>query len=180
MEEGIIQAALGVGDAASVIILLLRRRRRHRHHHRHRRRRRGIVASLHRHRGRWVRHIRRREWRCHQSIRRDGVVVGNDTTNGSPDAAATATRPDGGVGGSSSTDRDNNDHDADGDRRHCRRPRPPPWAVTAIAVMTIVGKRGGEATARQQQGDGKAKARQRRGDGDVKAIGYGASVGKVD
>jgi ribosomal protein L25 (general stress protein Ctc) len=52
--------------------------------------------------------------------------------------------------------------------------------VTAIAVMTIAGKRGGEATARQQQGNGKAKARQQRGDGDVKAIGYGASVGKVD
>jgi hypothetical protein len=47
-------------------------------------------------------------------------------------------------------------------------------------MMTIVGKRGGEATARQQQGNGKAKARHQRGDEDVKAIGYGASAGKVD
>jgi hypothetical protein len=43
-------------------------------------------------------------------------------------------------------------------------------------MMTIAGKRGSEATARQRQGNGKATARQQQGDRDAKAIGYGLSL----
>ena len=61
--------------------------------------------------------------------------------------AATATRLDGGVGGGSSTNRDSNDDNADGDHHHCRRSRLC-RVVKAVVMMTIMGKRGGEATAR--------------------------------
>jgi hypothetical protein len=72
--------------------------------------------------------------------------------NGNPDAAATVMRPDGGVGGGSSTNRDNDDHNADGNRRHRCHPCPR-RAAMVVAMMTIVGKRGGEVTARRLQGD---------------------------
>ena len=145
--------ASGVSDVASLVLLLLRRCRR-RHHHR--RRRRGTITSLLHLRGRWVRRVRWWERRCRRSVRRDGIVVDDDAADKSPDAAATATNPDGSVGGGSSTDRDDNDHDTNGDHRHCRRPRPR-WAATAVAMMTIAGERGGEATARRRgkQGDDK-------------------------
>ena len=51
-------------------------------------------------------------------------------------------------------------YDADGDRCHCCCPR---GAATADVMMTMAGKRGGEATARQWRGDGdgdKATTRQ--------------------
>ena len=70
-----------------------------------------------------------------------------------------ATRPDGGIDGGSSTDRDNNDHNADGNRRHRCRPRPF-RAATAVATMTIAGKRGGEATVRRLQSDDEVTERQ--------------------
>ena len=69
-----------------------------------------------------------------------------------------------------------------------------------VVMMTMAGKRGGEATARQRRGDGEATARRRRGNGeatarrrqgdgeattkqrrgnkDAKAIGYGAAGGR--
>ena len=42
-------------------------------------------------------------------------------------------------------------YDADGNRR---RRRCPCGVVTADVMMTMVGKRGGEATARRRRGDG--------------------------
>ena len=56
-----------------------------------------------------------------------------------------------GVGGGSSTGRGITTYDADGDhrRRHCPR-----GAATADVMMTMAGKRGGEAIARQRRGDG--------------------------
>jgi hypothetical protein len=59
-------------------------------------------------------------------------------------------------------------YDADGDRRRHRCPR---GAATADVMMTMAGKRGGEATARQRRGNGEATAmaRQRRGDGEAMA-----------
>ena len=57
-------------------------------------------------------------------------------------------------------------YDADGDRRRHRCPR---GAATADVMMTMAGKRGGEATARQRRGNGEATARQRRGNGDGEA-----------
>jgi hypothetical protein len=67
-------------------------------------------------------------------------------------------------------------------------------------MMTMAGKRGGEATVRQRRGDGEATARRRRGNGkatarqrrgkeeastrqgrgkkDAMAIGYGAAGGR--
>jgi hypothetical protein len=65
--------------------------------------------------------------------------------------------------------------DADGDRRRRRCPR---GAATADVMMTMAGKRGGEATARRRRGDGEATTRQRRGNKDAKAIGYGAAGGR--
>jgi hypothetical protein len=57
-----------------------------------------------------------------------------------------------GVGGGSCTKRDNDGHDADGD--HHRPPRPHPCqAATAVAMMTMVGERGGEAMVRRLQGE---------------------------
>ena len=76
----------------------------------------------------------------------------DDTADGGPDASATATRPDGGIGGGSSTGRDNNDHDADGDRSRRRRRRPH-RAAMAVVMMTIAGERGGEAMVRRLQGN---------------------------
>jgi hypothetical protein len=101
-----------------------------------------------------------------RSVRRNGVVVDNYAADGAPDSAGMAMRSDGcggvgsgknGVGGGSSTDRDNNDNDANGNRR--RRPRPchhSRRAATAVAMMTMTGERGGEATARRLQGDDEA------------------------
>jgi hypothetical protein len=66
-------------------------------------------------------------------------------------------------------------YDADGDRHRRRCPR---GAATADVMMTMVGERGGEATARRQRGDGEATTRQRQGNKDVKAIGYGAAGGR--
>ncbi len=66
-------------------------------------------------------------------------------------------------------------YDADGDRRRCRCPC---GAATADVMMTMVGERGSEATARPRRGDGDATTRQRRGNKDVKAIGYGAAGGR--
>ena len=66
-------------------------------------------------------------------------------------------------------------YDADGDRRRRRCPR---GAATADVMMTMVGERGGEATARRRRGDGEATTRQRQGNKDVKAIGYGAAGGR--
>jgi hypothetical protein len=101
-----------------------------------------------------------------RSVRCDGVIVDNYAADGAPDTAGMATRSDGcdgvgsgknGVGGGSSTDRDNDDNDANG---NCRcRPRPrhcSRQAATAFAMMTLAGERGGEATARQLQGDDEA------------------------
>ncbi len=45
-------------------------------------------------------------------------------------------------------------------------------------MMTMAGKRGGEATVRGRQGNGKATTRQRLGNKDAKAIGYGATGGR--
>ena len=99
-----------------------------------------------------------------RSVRRDGVVVDNYAADGPPDSAGMATCSDGcggvgsrknGIGGSSSTDRDNDDNDANGDHC-CRRPRPrhrSRQAATAVAMMTMAGERGGEATASRLQGD---------------------------
>jgi hypothetical protein len=79
-------------------------------------------------------------------------------------------RPDGGgrvgggknrVGGGSSTDRDNDKQDADGNRRCCPRTR---RATTAVAMMTMAGKRGGEATARRLQVDDEATEMRRQSD----------------
>ena len=55
-----------------------------------------------------------------------------------------------GVGGGSSTNRDNDNHDADSNRRHRPCPR---RAATAVAMMTMAGDRGGEATVRRLQGN---------------------------
>ena len=66
-------------------------------------------------------------------------------------------------------------YDADGDRRCRRCPR---GAATVDVMMTMAGKRGGEATARRWRGDGEVTTRQRRGNKDVKAIGYGAAGGR--
>ena len=102
----------------------------------------------------------------YRSVRRDGVVVDNYAADGPPDSAGMATCSDGcggvgsrknGIGGSSSTDRDNDDNDANGDRR--RRPRPGHQsrrAATVVAMMTMTGERGGEATARQLQSNDEA------------------------
>jgi hypothetical protein len=58
-------------------------------------------------------------------------------------------------------------YDADGDRRRRRCPR---GAATDVDVMmTMAGKRGGEAMARRWRGDGEATARRRRGDGEATA-----------
>ena len=46
---------------------------------------------------------------------------------------------------------------ADGDHRRRRCPR---GAATADVMMTMAGKRGGEATARQRRGNGEATTRQ--------------------
>jgi len=51
-------------------------------------------------------------------------------------------------------------YDADGDHRRHRCPR---GAATADVMMTMSGERGGEATARQQQGNNKATTRQLQG-----------------
>jgi len=88
----------------------------------------------------------------------DGVVIDKDAGNGSPDLAATATHLDEGIGGGSSNDRDNKDHNTDGDRHHCHRPHPR-WAVMAVTMMTIAGKGGGEAIARQWQCESKTTMR---------------------
>ena len=80
-----------------------------------------------------------------------GAIV-DDNANRGHDAVATATGPDVGVGGGSSTDRDNDDHGVYGDR--------------AVVMMTIAGKRGGEATARRQRSNCKAKTRRRRCEGN--------------
>ena len=112
------------------------------------------------------------ERRCRRSVRCNSIVVDDYAANVAPNAAVTTTRLAGGggvgsgkngVGGGSSTNRDNDDHDVDGD---CRR-------QTVVAMMTSMsGKRGG-------RGDGEATAGRRRGNGDAKAIGYGASAGKL-
>jgi regulator of protease activity HflC (stomatin/prohibitin superfamily) len=58
-------------------------------------------------------------------------------------------------------------YDADGDRRRRRCPR---GAATDVDVMmTMVGERGGEATARRRQGNGEATARRRQGNGKAAA-----------
>ena len=103
------------------------------------------------------------------------VVVNDCASDGAPDAAVTAMRPDGGggvggggvgggkngVGGGSSMDRDNKDHDADGNRR-CR---PCPRRVaTAVGMMTMAGKRGGEATVKRLQGDDEVMEMRRQSD----------------
>ena len=49
-------------------------------------------------------------------------------------------------------------YDTNGDHR-CRRC--PHGAATADVMITMTGKTGGEATARQQRGNGEATARQR-------------------
>ena len=83
-----------------------------------------------------------------------------------------------GVGGGSST----GDDDGDRPRRHCPR-----GVAMADVMMTMAGKRGGKATARQWRGNGKATAtatatmtatRQQRGNKDVNAICYGAAGGR--
>ena len=101
-----------------------------------------------------------------QSVRRDCVVVDNYAADGAPDSAGMTTHSDGcggvgsgknGVGGGSNTDRDNGDNDANGDRRCRLHPRHRSRReVTAVEMMTMAGERGGEATARQLQGDDKA------------------------
>jgi hypothetical protein len=106
-----------------------------------------------------------------RSVHRDGVVVDNYAADGPPDSAGTAMLSDGcggvgsgknGVGGGSSTDRDNDDNDANGNhhRRPCPRHRPR-RVTTAVEMMTMAGKRGGEATARRLQGDDEATEMQR-------------------
>ena len=60
-------------------------------------------------------------------------------------------------------DRDNDGHDASGDRSCRRRPRPH-RAATAVAMMTMAGKRVGEATARRLQGEDEATEMQRQSD----------------
>ena len=66
---------------------------------------------------------------------------------------------------------------ADGDRRRRHCPR---GAAMVDVMMTMVGERGGEVTARRQRGDGEATAttRQQQGNKDAKAIGYGAAGGR--
>ena len=95
------------------------------------------------------------------SVRRDGVVVDNYAADRAPDSAGMATRSDScgtagswknGVSDGSSTDRDNDDTDANGDC--CRRPCPrhrscSRRAEMAVVMMTMAGKKGGEATARR-------------------------------
>ncbi len=156
-EEGVVQAVSGV-NASTSVALLRRRRRRCRRRHRCRCRR-GAVPSLSQRCIRWVCRARRQERRCRWSIRHDSVVVDDNTADGGPNMVAMATRPDGGVNGGSSTDRDNNDHNTDGNRRHRRRPRPRRVAA-AVAMMTIAGERGGEATARQLQSGDEVTERQ--------------------
>ena len=145
---------------AATILLLLRCRRSHRCRRIH-----GTFASLCRRRGHWVRHARRWDRRCCRSVRRDGVVVDDCAADGAPDAAVTATRSEGGgknnIGGGSSTDRDNDDHDVDGNR-HCRPC--PRRATTAVAMMTMAGERGGEATVRRLQGEDEVMEMQRQSD----------------
>jgi hypothetical protein len=57
-------------------------------------------------------------------------------------------------------------YNADGDRRHHRCPL---GAATVDVMMTMAGKRGGEATARRRRGDGKATSRRRQGNGEATA-----------
>ena len=66
-------------------------------------------------------------------------------------------------------------YDADGDNRCRCCPR---GTATADVMMTMAGKRGGEAMERRRQGDGKATTRQQRGNKDAKAIGFGAAGGR--